>query len=130
MQIDDWTQDDIQFQLSRLGDGQDQTLGLDSYYVEKDDQSNSCDGGVESVDLHTDTIMLKLDEVGSQRRVALDLEAGGTLIWGSISSTDPHQPFGEEAIMGAALHCATKPRVGAFTTGATTIRPQVNGANW
>ena len=57
----------LQFQISRVSDAQDQALGLDTYYVEKDDQSNSCYGGIESLDLHANTITLKLDDVGSQR---------------------------------------------------------------
>ena len=57
----------LQFQVSRVGDTQDQALRLDTYYVEKDDQSNSCYGGIESIDLHKNTITLKLDDVGSQR---------------------------------------------------------------
>ena len=61
----------LQFQRSRMSDAQDQALGLDTYYVEKDDQSNSCYGGVESIDLHANTIALRLDDVGSQR---LDLD--------------------------------------------------------
>ena len=61
----------LQFQLSRVSDTQDQALGLDTYYVEKDDQSNSCYGGIESIDLHKNTITLRLDDVGSQR---LDLD--------------------------------------------------------
>lgn len=61
----------LQFQLSRTSDAQDQALGLDTYYVEKDDQSNSCYGGIESIDLYANKITLKLDEVGSQ---CLDLD--------------------------------------------------------
>ena len=61
----------LQFQRSRVGDAQDRTLGLDSYYVEKDDQSNSCYGGIESIDLHADSITLKLDDDASQH---LDLD--------------------------------------------------------
>ena len=61
----------LQFQLSRESDTQDQALGLDTYYVEKDDQSNCCYGGVESIDLHKNTITLKLDDVSS-RRLGLD----------------------------------------------------------
>jgi hypothetical protein len=57
----------LQFQLSRVSDTQDEALGLNTYYVEKDDQSNSCYGGIESIDLHKNTITLKLDDVGSQR---------------------------------------------------------------
>lgn len=65
------TQRYLQFQISRVSDAQDQALGLDTYYVEKDDQSNSCYGGIESIDLHKSTITLKLDDVGSRR---LDLD--------------------------------------------------------
>ena len=61
----------LQFQRSRMSDAQDQALGLETYHVEKDDQSNSCYGGVESIDLHANTIALRLDDVGSQR---LDLD--------------------------------------------------------
>ena len=61
----------VQFQLSRTSDAQDPALGLDTYYVEKDDQSNSCNGGIDSIDLHADSITLKLNDVGSQR---LDLD--------------------------------------------------------
>ncbi len=61
----------LQFQLSRVSDARDQELELDTYYVEKDDQSNSCYGGIESIDLHANAITLKLDDFGSQR---LDLD--------------------------------------------------------
>ena len=61
----------LQFQLSDEGDEHDEALGLNTYYVEKDDQSNSCYGGIESIDLHTNTIRIKLNDVGSQR---LDLD--------------------------------------------------------
>lgn len=61
----------LQFQRSRMSDAQDQALGLDTYYVEKDDHSNSCYGGIESIDLHANTIALRLDDEGSQR---LDLD--------------------------------------------------------
>ncbi len=54
-----------------MSDAQDQALGLDTYYVEKDDHSNSCYGGIESIDLHANTIALRLDDEGSQR---LDLD--------------------------------------------------------
>ena len=57
----------LQFQLSLRSDAQDQALGLDTYYVEKDDQSNSCYGGIQSVDLHANMITLRLDDLGSQR---------------------------------------------------------------
>lgn len=61
----------LQFQLCHVSDTKNQALGLDNYYVEKDDQSYSCYGGIESIDLHQNTITLKLDDVGSQR---LDLD--------------------------------------------------------
>lgn len=61
----------LQFQLSRVSDPQDKALGHDTYYVEKDDQSYGCYGGIESIDLEANTITLRLDEVGSQR---LDLD--------------------------------------------------------
>ena len=63
----------LQLQLSRVNDAQDQALGLDTYYVERDDQSYSCYGGIESVDLHANTVTLKLDQVGSPR-LGLDKE--------------------------------------------------------
>lgn len=56
----------LQFQRGHVSDAQDQALGLDSYYVERDDQSNSCYGGIESIDLGADTIKLKLDDTGSK----------------------------------------------------------------
>lgn len=61
----------LQFQLSRTIEAQDQALGLDTYYVEIDDQSNSCYGGIERVDLYANTIALRLDDEGSQH---LDLD--------------------------------------------------------
>ena len=65
------TQRYLQFQVSHTNDEQDEALGLDTYYVEKDDQSNSCYGGIDRVDLHTGTIRIELDAVGSKR---LDLD--------------------------------------------------------
>ena len=62
----------LQFQLSRVTGAQDHALGLETYYVEKDDQSNSCYGGIERIDLHANAISLKLDDMGSQR---LDLSS-------------------------------------------------------
>ncbi len=56
----------LQFQRGHVIDSQDKALGHDTYYVEKDDQSNSCYGGIESVDLGPNAIRLKLDEAGSQ----------------------------------------------------------------
>ena len=56
----------FQFQLGHVSDLQDQALGLDTYYVERDDQSNSCYGGIESIDLRADAIKLRLDHAGSQ----------------------------------------------------------------
>ena len=56
----------LQFQRGHVSDSQDQALGLDTYYVEKDDQSNSCYGGIESVDLSTDAIKLRFDDASSQ----------------------------------------------------------------
>ena len=57
----------LQFQLSHASDAQDQALGLDTYYVEVDDQSNSCYGGIERIELRANAITLRLDDVGSQR---------------------------------------------------------------
>ena len=56
----------LQLQRSHVSDAQDRALGLDTYYVEKDDQSNGCYGGIESVDLGPDAIKLQLNEAGSQ----------------------------------------------------------------
>ena len=56
----------IQFQRAHVFDEQDKALGLDTYYVEKDDQSNSCYGGIESIDLRADSIQMNLDEAGAQ----------------------------------------------------------------
>lgn len=56
----------LQFQRGHANDPQDQPLGLDTYYVEKDDQSNSCYGGIERIDLGANAIQLRLDEAGSQ----------------------------------------------------------------
>ena len=56
----------LQFQRGHVSDSQDQALGLDTYYVEKDVQSNSCYGGIKTVDLSTDAIKLRFDDAGSQ----------------------------------------------------------------
>ena len=56
----------LQFQRGHASDSQDHVPGLDTVYVEKDDQSNSCYGGIESVDLGPSTIKLKFDDAGSQ----------------------------------------------------------------
>lgn len=56
----------LQFQRAHTNDSQDRALGLDSYYVEVNDQSNSCYGGVEKVFLHADAIVLELSREGSR----------------------------------------------------------------
>ena len=56
----------LQFQRGHVSDSQDQALGHDTYYVEKDDQSNSCYGGIESVELSTKAIKLRFNDAGSQ----------------------------------------------------------------
>jgi hypothetical protein len=56
----------LQFQRGHVSDAQDQALGHDTYYVERDDQSNSCYGGIESIDLGANAITLRLGDVGSQ----------------------------------------------------------------
>ena len=59
------TQGYLQLQRSRIDDSQDQALGLNSYYVERDDQSNSCYGGVESCELFADMVRLRFTDAGS-----------------------------------------------------------------
>jgi hypothetical protein len=61
----------LQFQRGHVTEAQDKALGHDTYYVERDDQSNSCYGGVESFDLGTNAIKLTLDDAGS-RSLRLD----------------------------------------------------------
>jgi hypothetical protein len=61
----------LQFQRGHESDAQDSALGHDTYYVERDDQSKSCYGGVESFDLGTNAIKLTLDDAGS-RSLRLD----------------------------------------------------------
>lgn len=61
----------LQFQNGHVSDSQDQAPGQDMYYVERDDQSNSCHGGIESIDLNTNMITLKFSDAGSR---ALKLE--------------------------------------------------------
>lgn len=56
----------LQFQRGHANDAQDQALALDTYYVERDDQSNSCYGGIESIVLGANAIELRLDPAGSQ----------------------------------------------------------------
>ena len=56
----------LQFQRGHVNDVQDQVDALDTYYVERDDQSNSCYGGIESIDLGANRIELRLDDAGSQ----------------------------------------------------------------
>ena len=56
----------LHFQRGHADDAQDQALGLDTYYVERDDQSTSCYGGIERIDLGTNAIKLRLDDAGSQ----------------------------------------------------------------
>ena len=56
----------LQFQRGHVADAQDKALGLDTYYVERDDQSNSCYGGIEGIDLAANAIALRLDGAGSQ----------------------------------------------------------------
>ena len=61
----------LQFQRADVSDVRDQALGMDTYYVEKDDQSNSCYGGIESIVLSANSIQMKLDNTASQS-LALD----------------------------------------------------------
>lgn len=54
----------LQLQRSHTNDSQDRSLGLDTYYVERDDQSNSCYGGVERIELYADMIRLRFSAKG------------------------------------------------------------------
>ena len=56
----------FQFQRGHESDAQDRAAGLDTYYVERDDQLNSCYGGIESIQLGVDAIRIRLDEAGAQ----------------------------------------------------------------
>jgi hypothetical protein len=60
------TQRYLQLQRAHVNDAQDQALGLDTYYVERDDQRNSCYGGIECCDLHADKIRLSFSDAGSR----------------------------------------------------------------
>ena len=56
----------LQFQRSHVNDPQDQALEMDTYYVERDDQRNSCYGGIERCDLYADLIMFSFNDVGTR----------------------------------------------------------------
>ncbi len=61
------TQRYLQLQRSRNNTAQDRQLGLDTYYVERDDQLYSCYGGLEHCELHADSICFRFTEAGSKR---------------------------------------------------------------
>ena len=70
----------LQFQRGHTHTAQDQAPGLNTYYVERDDQSNSCYGGIERIDLGADAIALRLGQAGSQslgldRKVVITFDA-------------------------------------------------------
>ena len=56
----------LQFQRSHTSDAQDRELGQDTYYVERDDQSNGCYGGIETIDLRQNSLSIKLDRHGCE----------------------------------------------------------------
>ena len=73
----------LQLQRSHVNDTQDRALGLDTYYVERDDQSNSCYGGIESIELHSDMVRLDFTDAGSRSldlrgptRITFDIDEG------------------------------------------------------
>ena len=45
-------------------DEQDLRLGMNTYHIERDDQSYGGYGGVEQINLHSDSIEVKLNETG------------------------------------------------------------------
>lgn len=59
-------------------DEQDESLGMNSYHIERDDQSFGGYGGVEQINLERHTIEVELDEIGKQNlqcdRVKVDFE--------------------------------------------------------
>lgn len=56
----------LMFQRAHEFDEQDRATGMDSYYVERDDQAYSGYGGVARVDLHPDRIVVRLDDTGER----------------------------------------------------------------
>ena len=60
------TEQYLQFQRVHVSDAKDQALGFDTYYIEWNDQSNSCYGGIESIYLGADAIKLRLNDTGAQ----------------------------------------------------------------
>lgn len=75
----------LQIQRGHVSDSPDQALGHDTYYVERDDQSNSCYGGIESIDLGTNVIKLKLSDAGSrslrlEKNVRITFEADARML--------------------------------------------------
>lgn len=60
------TRNYLQLQQSHVNDAQDQALGHDTYYVERDDQINACYGGIEYCDLYVDKVRLSFNERGSR----------------------------------------------------------------
>lgn len=47
-------------------DEQDESLGMNSYHIERDDQSYGGYGGVEQINLQRNSIEVELDEIGKQ----------------------------------------------------------------
>jgi hypothetical protein len=61
------TEEYLMLQRSFADDEQDKTLGMATYYVERNDQALSCYGGIDSCNLYTTEIIFSFDEKGAER---------------------------------------------------------------
>ncbi len=64
----------LQLQRARVSTPQDRDLGMDAYYVERDDQLYSCYGGIDACELREGGIRFEFSDTASQR-----LELDGSL---------------------------------------------------
>lgn len=56
----------LQIQRAHVLDEQDRALGLGTYYIEADDQSRSCYGGIGKIDLSHNSVRLELNDKSAQ----------------------------------------------------------------
>jgi immunity protein 10 of polymorphic toxin system len=70
-------------QRAKVPSAQDRTLGMSTYYIERNDQRYSCYGGMATLELHPDAVAIELNEQGASRLQAKRLHVH--------FSVDPHK---------------------------------------
>jgi len=61
------TREHLTLQRSYEDDEQDVRLGMNTCYVERDGQGQSCYGGIERFELHRDRVKVRFDDAGGER---------------------------------------------------------------